>query len=90
MKYLSDPKKKKKLEQSLDLTFDFLGQPMLIALRWFYKFVPNWGVAIIFLTNSSASDFISTNLQGNEIEKTFLTDSKFQVIRLAFLRHLKN
>ena len=40
----------KNLEQSLDLTFDFLGQPMLIALRWFYKFVPNWGVAIIFLT----------------------------------------
>ena len=30
----------KNLEQSLDLTFDFLGQPMLIALRWFYKFVP--------------------------------------------------
>ena len=38
------------LEQSLDLTFDFLGQPMLIALRWFYDFIPNWGVAIIFLT----------------------------------------
>ncbi len=40
----------KNLEKSLDLTFDFLGQPMLIALRWFYKFIPNWGVAIIFLT----------------------------------------
>ena len=40
----------KNLEQSLDITLDFLGQPMLIVLRWFYKFVPNWGVAIIFLT----------------------------------------
>jgi YidC/Oxa1 family membrane protein insertase len=38
------------LEQSLDLNFDFIGQPMLIALRWFYNFIPNWGVAIIFLT----------------------------------------
>ena len=51
------PKEKKQmalfsntLEQSLDLTFDFLGQPMLIALRWFYRIIPNWGVAIIFLT----------------------------------------
>ena len=51
------PKKKeqmdlfsKNLEQSLDITLDFLGQPMLIVLRWFYKFVPNWGVAIILLT----------------------------------------
>lgn len=40
----------KTLEQSLDLNFDFLGQPMLIALRWFYGIVPNWGIAIIFLT----------------------------------------
>ena len=51
------PKEKKQMSlfsnnliQSLDLTFDFLGQPMLIALRWFYNIIPNWGVAIILLT----------------------------------------
>ena len=38
------------LEESLDLTFGFLGQPMLIALRWFYGIIPNWGIAIILLT----------------------------------------
>ena len=41
----------KNLEVSLDLEpFDFLAQPMLSVLRWFYSFTKNWGIAIILLT----------------------------------------
>ena len=30
--------------------FDSLAKPMLFLLKWFYKFIKNWGVAIILLT----------------------------------------
>jgi YidC/Oxa1 family membrane protein insertase len=39
-----------KLDESLDLTFEFLASPMLALLRWLYSFVGNYGVAIILLT----------------------------------------
>ncbi|HEX7926919.1 MAG TPA: membrane protein insertase YidC, partial [bacterium] len=39
-----------KLEESLDLTLDFIASPMLAMLRWFYSFTANYGVAIILLT----------------------------------------
>lgn len=39
-----------KLEESLDLTLDFIASPMLAMLRWFYSFTHNYGVAIILLT----------------------------------------
>ncbi|MBI4082162.1 MAG: membrane protein insertase YidC [Candidatus Lambdaproteobacteria bacterium] len=38
------------LEQSQDLTLDFLARPLLAMLRWFYGFTGNYGVAIILLT----------------------------------------
>ena len=30
--------------------FDSLAKPMLFLLKWFYSFIKNWGMAIIFLT----------------------------------------
>ena len=72
----------KNLEQSLDLTFDFLGQPMLIALRWFYKFVPNWGVAIIFLTILVRVILFPLTYKGmKSMRKLSLLTPKIQVIR---------
>lgn len=39
-----------KLEDSLDLTLDFVAAPMLAMLRWFHSFTGNYGLAIIMLT----------------------------------------
>ncbi|MDK2957417.1 MAG: YidC/Oxa1 family rane protein insertase [Desulfovibrionales bacterium] len=30
--------------------FDFIAKPLLMAIDWFYKYIPNYGVAIILLT----------------------------------------
>ncbi len=39
------------LERSINFgIFYFLAKPLLIVLNWFYKFIPNYGVAIILLT----------------------------------------
>ncbi len=39
-----------RLEDSLDLTLDFLAAPMLAMLRWFESFTGNFGIAIMMLT----------------------------------------
>jgi YidC/Oxa1 family membrane protein insertase len=39
-----------RLDDSLDLTLDFLAAPMLAMLRWFNSFLHNYGLAIILLT----------------------------------------
>ncbi len=39
------------LERSINFgIFYFLAKPLLIVLNWFYKFIPNYGIAIILLT----------------------------------------
>ncbi|MDH5753018.1 MAG: membrane protein insertase YidC [Deltaproteobacteria bacterium] len=39
-----------RLEESLNLTLDFLARPMLALMNWFQSIVGNWGIAIILLT----------------------------------------
>jgi YidC/Oxa1 family membrane protein insertase len=39
-----------RLEESLDLTLDFIASPMLAMLRWFFSFTHNYGAAIVMLT----------------------------------------
>jgi YidC/Oxa1 family membrane protein insertase len=38
------------MPKTMDIWLDALAQPLLITLRWFQKYVVNWGVAIILLT----------------------------------------
>jgi len=39
-----------KLEEAQDLTLEFLAQPLLSLMRWFYGFTGNYGIAIILVT----------------------------------------
>ena len=39
-----------KLSDSVDVTFSFLAHPILLMLKFLYRFAHNWGLAIILLT----------------------------------------
>jgi len=44
-------KQNAKLEKTIDFgVFDFIAKPLLVTLKFFYKFVGNYGLSIIFLT----------------------------------------
>lgn len=75
----------KNLEQSLDLTFDFIGQPMLSALRWFYSIIPNWGIAIIFLTILVRVIMLPLTYKGmKSMRKLSLLSPKIQALKKKF------